>query len=294
MSGLEVIGAIASVAQLAQYVMGTNSSIFELCSVLRHAPKKFQQHAYTVKQLSEMIQLVQANQWLRSSSAVADILEDITQRVKEAQDLLRRAEPGGFSNVRTTTKYWKHFKNLRKESQIAGIFAELEKKKSSLSLCILEIQTKHSGEACCNTAKLLEVLPKLDSMHRDTFCVATALEPQPSPQDIQSTETRPDSPVSWGYESTVRSEFDSDITRVNSQSAGILLNAEGPGESRAVGSFYDGATASGQSCQINGDIGAGLFPMEKHRYYKITARDSSLQINGNITSDDLSFLSFRR
>ena len=91
-----------------------------------------------------------------------------------------------------------------------------------------------------------------------------------------------------------RNENDSVLTGANSQSAGNTLHAEVLSESSQHGSVYDGATANGQSCQINGDIGFGLSPLEKHCYYKITATDSSLQINGNIASDNLSFLYSRR
>ena len=167
MSGLEIIGvvgAITNVAQLFQYMMGTSCSIFELYGTLRNAPKKFQQYTYTIKQIIEIARLIQANEWLQSSSAITTILTDIIQMAGEVQDLLPRAAPGGSSMSKNILKYLKHFRKLRKESQIMAILATLEEKKSALTLCILDIQTKHSGQSCHNTTKLLDMLPKIDSI----------------------------------------------------------------------------------------------------------------------------------
>ncbi|MCJ1385074.1 hypothetical protein MMC17_008192 [Xylographa soralifera] len=307
MSGLEgigVVGAIASVAQLSQYMMGTSCSIFELYGTLRNAPKKFQRYACTMKQIIEIAQLIQANEWLQSSSAVAKILRDTIQRAEQVQDLLPRVPLNGSSGPKNMLKYWRLFTNLRKESQVIEILANLEENKSALTLYILDIQTKHSGQACYNTKKLLDMLPKSDSIQYDAFQAATPVDPieRPNPDiesqsscdDIPIEEPSLNSPASSEDYSSERSEDDSVLTGVNSHSAKVALHTDTLNESPQYGSVYDGAIANGKSCQINGDIGAGLFPLEKHRYYKIIATDSSLQINGNVTSDALSFLSIRR
>ncbi|MCJ1389121.1 hypothetical protein MMC18_001975 [Xylographa bjoerkii] len=112
--------------------------------------------------------------------------------------------------------------------------------------------------------------------------------------DSHIAESSFNSPAFSEDYSSERCEGDSGLTRFNSQSANVALHTEALNAPPQYGSVYDGATANGKSCQINGDIGEGLFTLERHRYYKITATDSSLQINGNVTSDNLSFLSTRR
>ena len=57
------------------------------------------------------------------------------------------------------------------------------------------------------------------------------------------------------------------------------------------GNIYEDLYTSGRACQINGDISEGSTQLRKHRYFHVTATGSSLQINGNIDSSSLIFLS---
>jgi len=164
MAGVEVIGALASTAQLAYYVIQANSLVIEQFKRLRNAPIKFQQYADTATQLISIARVVQSNQWLQTES-MASLLEAILARTEEIHNLLpkvqkhdKAARPGFVST------YWKVLRSLRKEERILAIFAGLEEQKSALALCILEIQTRYTGETSCNVTKLL---PMVDSIQED-------------------------------------------------------------------------------------------------------------------------------
>ncbi|MCJ1250233.1 hypothetical protein MMC30_007459 [Trapelia coarctata] len=164
MSGVEVLGALASAAQVAFYVIQTNSLIIEQFKRLRNATTKFQQHADTATQLISIARVILSNQWLQTENMAA-LLEVILGRAEEVHNLLPKVyknETAARSGIVAT--YWKAFRSLRKEERILAIFAGLEEQKSALALCILEIQTKLSGEMSCNVTKLL---PMVDSIQED-------------------------------------------------------------------------------------------------------------------------------
>jgi len=164
MTGIEVLGAMASAAQIAFYVIQTSSLIIEQFKRLRNAPIKFQQHSETATQLIGIARVVQSNQWLQTES-MASLLKGILGKVEEVHKLLpkvqkhdKAARPG------FVITYWKAYRSLRKEERILAIFAGLEEQKSTLALCILEIQTRYTGETSCNVTKLL---PMVDSIQED-------------------------------------------------------------------------------------------------------------------------------
>ena len=164
MSGVEVLGALASAAQLAYYVIQANSVIIEQVKRLRNASVKFQQHADTATQLIAFARVVQSNQWLQTESMAA-LLQAILGRAEDVRKLLPRVQHyDKTARLSFVTSYWKAFQTLRKEERILAIFAGLEEQKSALVLCILELQTRYTGETSCNVAKLL---PVVDSIQED-------------------------------------------------------------------------------------------------------------------------------
>lgn len=168
MSGVEVLGALASAAQITFYIIQTSSLIVEQCKRLRNASVKFQQYADTASQLIGSARVVESNKWLQTEN-MAVLLREILARTKEIHDLLpkvQKSEKGSGPGFMASC--WKTYRSLRKEERILAIFAELEEQKSALVLCILEIQTKYTGETSCNITKLL---PMVDSIQEDVSII---------------------------------------------------------------------------------------------------------------------------
>lgn len=164
MTGVEVLGALASAAQIAFYIIQTSSMIIEQFKRLRNAAIKFQQHSDTTTQLIGISRVVQSNQWLQTES-MASLLKGILGRLEEVHKLLPKVQKHDKSaRPGFVVTYWKAFRSLRKEDRILAIFAGLEEQKSALALCILEIQTRYTGETSCNVTKLL---PMVDSIQED-------------------------------------------------------------------------------------------------------------------------------
>ena len=164
MSGLEVVGAAASVAQLTQYILGISGSIYELIHKLRNAPSVFKRHADTINQVITVVEVIRANEWLHTP-AIASLLERIWTVAMEALNLLPTLKRDAVSAF-SINEYWKAFRGLRKENEILDRLKTLGELKSVLVVRILDIQTTHAGQSSCNIAKLLQIIPKLDAIQQ--------------------------------------------------------------------------------------------------------------------------------
>ena len=170
---MEVVGAIASAAQLAVYLLQLSSSIYEQCRRLHKATETFEQYECTIEQFKSVVQLIQSNEWLQTPT-VTSVLKVATEKLKKAHDLLpafsRRTE---IVKEKSAKRYWLAFKWLRREKQILAIYSVLEENKSTLILCMQEVQTKLVGNG---VAKILDNAPRVDRLHEEISSVRLIVE----------------------------------------------------------------------------------------------------------------------
>lgn len=175
MSGLEAIGAVASVAQLVNYIIGTNSSIFELRRKLQEAPTRLKRQTATLEEVIKIAQLLKENEFVQNDM-IATTLNHIITKVDQTQDMLPQIDINLSSMSKRLTKKWKTFKHMRNEDRLLEILAELRDHKISLVLCIANIQVKQSGEASHNSSRLLDFIPKMNLMELDISRMRLCLE----------------------------------------------------------------------------------------------------------------------
>ena len=166
MSGIEALGAIASAAQLAYYLIETASVIAKQFKRLHNVSKRLQQHVETVKHLLGVAEQVRSNQWLQTP-AIARLLGVVLKHAEYAQSMLPKLETNSSANQRLMINYWRAYKHTKKEEEVLQVFTILEKHKSALTLCILEIQSKQMGEGFLNTTRLLGIIPQVESIQDD-------------------------------------------------------------------------------------------------------------------------------
>jgi hypothetical protein len=134
MSGLEVLGALASAVQLADACLKVAAFI----SDLRDAPKTIRTRIAQIERLTEIATLIQHNSSLQTplvDSVLGTCLEDANNLL----GILKKLDTD--TSVGKVVKYWKTLGGVTKEKRILGIFERLEERKSSLLLCVGSINS---------------------------------------------------------------------------------------------------------------------------------------------------------
>ncbi|KAL1630306.1 hypothetical protein SLS56_004978 [Neofusicoccum ribis] len=133
MSGLEVLGAVASASQISFYVCNIVAAVQAIRRELREAPQRIQQRTKHLFFLLSIINSIQTNQ-LFHTSEVENHLKDIQERIYTLRLTLEsNNKPLKDQSLR---KVWRALETLRVETQILKSFDALESEKSSLLLFI--------------------------------------------------------------------------------------------------------------------------------------------------------------
>ena len=156
MSGLEFVGAVASVAQITHYILRVISSFNELCTKMQDASARIQQNTTTIMEFNDIAGLIQSNQRLQNP-VVISILERVLERAEAARRLLSVFTNVGITSPKWVKKHWHAYNSVRKEKQILAILANLEEKKTALMLCISAIQAKDAED----------FIPKVNFLHQE-------------------------------------------------------------------------------------------------------------------------------
>lgn len=167
MSGFEVIGAVASVAQIANYLLVTSSAINHLCKSIGKAPARIKQYESSLKQLADILEVIRKNEWLQTEG-IRSIVEQIFTVVQKLQTLLVALGIEGVTEPKLAKRCWRGIKIVRKEGEISTQFAVLEEKKGILGLCIQEVQAKFAGDTSCDVREILRIMRPV--MERMTVC----------------------------------------------------------------------------------------------------------------------------
>lgn len=135
MSGIEVLGIIASVSQLVQYSTRLILILSEICNKTAKSSRRYRRHEQQVRQVKQIAELVSATQGLQSDLIHSHIasLTETTRSIEEAMErTLFFAGP--------SSKMKKCLKLLdipKADATIFQGFEDLERDKSCLTLCLL-------------------------------------------------------------------------------------------------------------------------------------------------------------
>ncbi|KAL1648743.1 hypothetical protein SLS58_001921 [Diplodia intermedia] len=135
MSGLEVLGIIASISQLVQYSVRLIGILQDICQNAAHSAKRYRRHELQVKQVLQIAELIRATEKLQSELIIShlDSLAETTKSIEGAiEKTLYFAGPA--------SKFKKCLRSLevsKADSAISRGFDDLERDKSCLTLCLL-------------------------------------------------------------------------------------------------------------------------------------------------------------
>ena len=153
MSGVEVLGLLASVSQLVVYGIKITTCLSEICQRARDTSLRIAQHSGQIRQLVIILQYIENqvgnHQFLRTAHVRAQIDATLEQAISLSATLEQLRNDYSRGIIR---KYWKTIQG-GKEKEILANFDRLEKEKSSLLLCISvvhmdilgNIQESHKG-----------------------------------------------------------------------------------------------------------------------------------------------------
>jgi hypothetical protein len=136
---MEVVGALASSAQLVAYVAKAAAFLSDLYERLKDAPDRIQQHENHIKHLIEIILHIQETRSLHTTLVFAQ-LEHTISLAYSLRDLLVKVL-GQYTQLSFRRRYWKVLQG-KKEKQILLALQNLEREKTGLSLCLTVAQTE--------------------------------------------------------------------------------------------------------------------------------------------------------
>jgi hypothetical protein len=130
---MEVLGALASTAQIAVYAMQVAVTLCEVYERVKHAPDRIRQHADHIKCLLDIAHHIQEKH-SSDSSILLSQLKSIILQACNLRDLIDRAF-GQYTHPSFRRRYWKLLKG-NKEKRILAALQNLEREKTGLSLCL--------------------------------------------------------------------------------------------------------------------------------------------------------------
>ena len=138
MSGLEILGALASTAQLADTCLKITIAASDLFTRVRGAPETIRTRIAQIEQLIEIARLIEHNSTLQTP-LIGSTLDRCREDTNNLLDILKKLDTEATAGK--VAKYWKALAGVTKEKKILGICERLEERKSSLALCIASINS---------------------------------------------------------------------------------------------------------------------------------------------------------
>ena len=134
MSGLEILGAVAAAAHLTEQGL----KIVNLYSKIRDAPESISKHIVHIERLIEVAKLVEKNQPLQTAPIEVTLRQCLAKATTLLETLSKMCVDTRDGKV---IKWKKAIAGVAKEKEIITLFAEIEREKSSLSLCISTVDS---------------------------------------------------------------------------------------------------------------------------------------------------------
>jgi N-terminal domain on NACHT_NTPase and P-loop NTPases len=138
MSGVEILGAVASAVQLADTCMKIAICAIDLFSRVRDAPETIRKRIVAVQQLVEVARLIEHNPSLQTP-LIASVLTRARADADQLFEILTKidAQPSAGKVV----KYWKALEGITREKRILAICDRLQENKALLTLYIASINS---------------------------------------------------------------------------------------------------------------------------------------------------------
>ena len=134
---LTALGAAAATAQFAEQIVTLSFAIIEFYHKFKEAPETVRRQSLHVEQIRSVCELVKQNPALQTTQ-IGDILKECLKKLLEIKNEVDKLRPAGVSSAE---KLWKAFLAATKDKKFEKLFADFEKLKTSLVLCIVEIDS---------------------------------------------------------------------------------------------------------------------------------------------------------
>jgi hypothetical protein len=161
MTGLEVIGALASISQIGHYTISIVASLVRFYGSLEAAPARLRSGCDQLDQLAQTVVLIQQNSALQTRSVVAHV-ESLAAHIslleKGLKDMLAQTKRSRLKRAA------KACLGSQEEARLAEAFAQIEVGKSALGLSMLEINM----QATCEVTKGVEAVAREMQELRET------------------------------------------------------------------------------------------------------------------------------
>lgn len=141
MSGIEIVGLLASIAQLAHYVQNIREFLQEIRIQVRSGSRSLEQRLDQLDRVLDTVREIEKNPSFHTPS-IGRHLKAIVVQIESLQTVLGR--PRTSKQQVTWRKFLNAYKEIRAEKQICIIFTKLEEEKSTLQLSMTEVHAKLS------------------------------------------------------------------------------------------------------------------------------------------------------
>jgi hypothetical protein len=138
MSGLEVLGALASAVQLADTCLTITAFVIDLFTRVDRAPEAIRKRVVEIEQLIEITRLIEHNSTLQTP-LMTSVLAACHGDADQLLDILKKIDIQPIAGM--ATKCWKALVGVTKEKRILAICERLQGKKNSLILCIANVNS---------------------------------------------------------------------------------------------------------------------------------------------------------
>lgn len=142
MTGVEILGLLASLSQLAAYTINITTSIAEIYHRVQDAPQRIQQHIQQISHLIDTARLIEKHRLLQTDSICAHVNSTLDQAIQVCRIVDKFK--GDYDRRSSIRKYWTALKGT-KEKEILASLKRLEQEKSALLLCISIVHTDLLG-----------------------------------------------------------------------------------------------------------------------------------------------------
>ena len=136
MDPLTILGGTAAASQLLQQGANITKFLWDLYSKMKDSPAANRRQTIQIEQLLDLSRLFLQNASLQRDS-VASILGTCLLQAQQFQQVLKKVAVTSSDGQLKTLK--KSFEAVMKEREIVQLFDNLEREKSSLMLCIQQI-----------------------------------------------------------------------------------------------------------------------------------------------------------
>ncbi|KAI1349378.1 hypothetical protein F5Y01DRAFT_289456 [Xylaria sp. FL0043] len=161
MSGLEVLGAVVSTAQLAAYIITVSSKLDEIRRKIRHAPKRLDQYELQLKHLVTITRHMEQNPPLQTKE-LDEYLVTVQAKIEAIQETLAKFEQSSKSRRR-----WNIISGDLSR-QLDECFGDVSNTMQNMVLLIVS-QNSHGQ------TELKELMAEMATATRQTTITATSL-----------------------------------------------------------------------------------------------------------------------